>query len=138
MDAFCNEDEDENVVFFDSVSKSYVMNDILGRNTPSSPSHTSPFRGKSPEECWSLLKQLCTETRSVVHTNVFAIMDERSLSDDTVILVDMDEDDVIAYHARCDFKTACAKLHQYYIGDADFEQDLEEAFEDGDGVIRCG
>jgi hypothetical protein len=131
-------DEDESIVFVDNVSKAYVMNDVLGRNAPSAPSHTSPFRCKGPKECWLLLKELCTETESIVHTNVFAIMDERSLSDDTVILVDMDEDDVIAYHARCEFQTACAKLHQYYIGDADIEQDSEEAFEDGDGVIRCG
>ena len=130
--------EDESIIFVDSVSKAYVMNDILGRNAPSAPSHISPFIRKGPEQCWSLLKQLCTETKSIVHTNVFAIMDERSFSDDTVILVDMDEDDVIAYHSRCELKVACAKLHQYYIGDADIERDSEEALEDGDGVIRCG
>jgi hypothetical protein len=135
MDNFGN--EDESIVFVDSVSKAYVMNDILVRNAPSAPSHISPFIRKGPEQCWSLLKQLCTETKSIVHTNVFAIMGERSLSDDNVILVDMDEDDVILHHARCEFQTACAKLHQYYIGDADIEQDSEEAFEDGDGVIRC-
>lgn len=128
------QDEDENIVFVDSLSKAYTRNDVLGQNTPSSSSPTWPFRGRSPQECWPLLKQLCTETESIVHSHVFAVLDEESLRSDTIVLVEMDDDKAIS--ARCEFKIACANMNQYFIGDGDIEEDSEDANEEGDGVIR--
>jgi hypothetical protein len=128
------QDDDENIVFVDSISRAYTRNDTLGQNTPSSSSPTSPFRGRSPQECWSLLKQLCSETESIVHSHIFAVLDEESLRNDTLVLVEMDDDKAIS--ARCEFKITCAKMNQYFIGDGDIEEDLEEASEEGNGVIR--
>jgi len=125
-------DEDENIVFVDSLSKKYIRHDVFGQNISSSP---LGFRGKSPQECFSLLKQLRAKTGSTVHPPTFAILDEQSLQDDTVILVDMDDDEQ-AVSARCEFKIACAKLNGYFIGDSGIEEDIEEAEEYGDGVLR--
>jgi hypothetical protein len=38
--------------------------------------------------------------------------------------------------ARCEFEIACAKLNGYFVGDSDIDQDIEEAEEEGDGVLR--
>lgn len=130
------EDENQNIAFVDSMTE-ITMNDSLGHNTSSS-SLTSPFRGKNAFDCYHLLRKLCTETESIVDQNVFAMLDERSLQDDTVVLVTIDEEESPEKptSARCEFGLACAKLMQYFIGDADIEEDLEEAEEDGDGVLR--
>ena len=128
------QNEDENIVFVDSISEAYTRNDILGQNTPSSSSPTSLFKGRSPQECWSLLKQLCTETESIVHSHIFAVLDKESLRSDTLVLVEMDDDKAIS--ARCEFGIACAKMNQYFVSDGDIEEDWEEANEEGDGVIR--
>jgi len=47
--------------------------------------------------------------------------------------MDVDEH---AISARCEFKIACAKLNGYFIGDSGIEEDIEEAEEYGDGVLR--
>ena len=125
-------DEDENIVLVDSLSRAYIRHDVLGQNISSSPLE---FRGKSPQECFSLLKQLWAETDSIVHPPIFAILDEQSSRDDFVILVDMDVDEH-AISARCECKITCAKLNGYFIGDSGIEEDIEEAEEYGDGVLR--
>jgi hypothetical protein len=104
----------------------------LGQNTQSSPLE---FRGKSPHECFSLLTQIRAETGSIVHPPIFAILDEQSLQDDTVILVDMYDNDK-AISARCEFKIACAELNGYFVGDSEITEDKEEAKEEWDGVLR--
>ena len=125
-------DEGENNVFVDCLSKTYVRHDGAGQNIQSSPHE---FRGKNAQECFALLAQIRAETISVVHPRIFAIFDEQSLNDDTVIVVDMDDDDT-ARSARCEFRIACAKLNGYFIVDADIDEDIEEAEEEGDGVLR--
>lgn len=125
-------DEDENTVFVDSPSKAYIRNDVLRQNVQSSP---LAFRGSSPQECFLLLTKIRAETDSVIHPPIFAILDEQSLRDDTVVLVDMDDNERVK-SARCEFEIACAKLNGYFVGDSDIDQDIEEAEEEGDGVLR--
>lgn len=140
--------EDLNVVFVDNVSKSCTMHNVFGHNTASA-SPASCYNGKIPMGCFELLKRLMTETGSIVHAHIFAILDKRFVHDDTVVLVEMEGDldsngkvyvdrDYPAISARCEFGIACATLNQYYIGDADIDEDREKAEEEGDGVIRGG
>lgn len=125
-------DEDEKIVFVDSLSKAYIRNDVLGQNIQSCP---LAFRESSPQECFHLLLRIKAETDSIIHPPIFAILDEQSLRDDTVVLVDMDDNESVK-SARCEFKIACAKLNGYFVGDSDIDQDIEEAGEEGDGVLR--
>lgn len=122
------------LVFVDSISKTYSRQDKQGSNTQSNCSE-NPFKDKSPQDCFLLLKQLVANTESIVEPQMFAILDERSLQDDTVFIVEVDEEEG-ARSARCEFKIVSSKLLQYHIGDADMEEDAEEAEEEGDGVIR--
>lgn len=122
------------LVFVDSISKTYTRQDKQGSNTPSSSSANS-FKDKSPQDCFLLLKQLVANTESIVVTQMFAIFDERSLQDDTVLIVEVEEEGD-ARSARCEFKIVSSKLLQYHIGDAYMKADAEEAEEEGDGVIR--
>jgi len=47
--------------------------------------------------------------------------------------MDVDEH---AISARCEFMITCAKLNGYFIGDSGIKEDIEEAEEYGDGVLR--
>lgn len=47
----------------------------------------APFQGKSPKECFDLLQALAKDTGSELNVENFAILDERSKEDDTVLLV---------------------------------------------------
>lgn len=115
-------DDDGSIVFVESVSKAYIMDDVLDQNVPSSASFTSPFRGKSPKECSDLLDQICNKTESIIILHIFAIMNEESLRNDIAILIKMEDD--WALSRRCEFRIACARLNQYYIGDASIYEDL--------------
>lgn len=70
--------------------------------------------------------------------HIFAALDEQSPRDDTVLLVELrDEYEGSEFGSvRCEFEIAVCKLDQYYIGDAGMEEDIEEAEEEGDGVLR--
>lgn len=100
-------------------SKAYSRHDILGQNIQSSP---LGFRGSSPQECFFLLMKIRAETDSIVHPSIFAILDGQSLQDDTVVLVDLDDNERVRL-VRCEFKIACAKLNGYFIGDSGIDED---------------
>lgn len=74
----------------------------------------------------------------MVHMHIFAILDEQSPREDNVLLVELRNEDEGLYFGsvRCEFEIAVCKLNQYYIGDAGMEEDIEEAEEEGDGVLR--
>lgn len=110
-------------MFVDSPSKAYISNDVLGQNIQSSP---LAFRKSSPQECFLLLMKIRAETDSIVHPSIFAILDGQSLQDDTVVLVDMDDNERVK-SVRCEFKIACAKLNEYFVGDSGMDEDTEEA-----------
>lgn len=82
-----------------------------------------------------MLERLAADTNdSVLHT-CFAIFDERSLQDGSVLLVQTVDD--VLEGMRCVPEIALGKLLQYMIGDADITEDREEAEEEQeDGVYR--
>ncbi|KAI5358950.1 hypothetical protein Slin15195_G114010 [Septoria linicola] len=75
------------MVFIDTLDDYYE--DETQAPVQASSSASSPFKGKSPHECYLLLRQLVKDTESQVNWQLFVVVDERSLQDDTVILACM-------------------------------------------------
>lgn len=77
-------------VFVDSLTQIYTdeteIGDVEDEQNRTFTSPDSPFKGKSPEECYQLLRQLRCNGSDVDYCS-FVVMDERSLTDDTVHLV---------------------------------------------------
>jgi hypothetical protein len=126
-------DPPDQVVFVDSLTESYPERHTVGNNT-STPA-TSPFYGRNVDVCWALLKQLRRKTGAQIDANIFAILDERLLRDDSAIVVEADEDEG-AESARVEFKLVIPRLYQYFIGDVGLDQDIEEAEDTEGGVVR--
>lgn len=124
---------DRTDIYYDSVSLAPCEDDI----DPS-----SPFIHKTPEECYDLLVQLREDTESEIITNYFAIMDERSAQDNTVLLVtagrDLDGDDegLTFSTVRATFKASALALMLYNTGHSSVDEDLERAERERDGVYR--
>lgn len=76
--------EELHFVFLDSLDVLYDKEDEIGENAASSP--ISPFKGKSADKCSLLLQQLRRAGADINHEE-FVILDERSLRDDTVLVV---------------------------------------------------
>jgi len=123
----------ENVVFMDSLKASYTDEDVptLGNNIPSSP--TSPFLGKNASECYQILEQLASQEGSSINPEPFAILDERSMQDDTVLLCEAGEEGVRCVRAA--FAVAECRLLQYFAADAGVEEDQATAAGTG-GVLQ--
>ncbi|KAJ6107454.1 hypothetical protein N7523_008777 [Penicillium sp. IBT 18751x] len=84
-------DEDEwNLVFRDSIDGYYDKASEAPIKDDGSPD--SPFIGKTPQECHQLLLKLLEDTESEIMTDYFAIMDDLSTQDDTVLLVCAERD----------------------------------------------
>lgn len=122
----------ESLIFVDSVDVLYTEGHLLGHNTPTSPD--SPFLGKNAQECHGLLKRLAQETGSPVNLQIYAIIDDRALRDDTVLLVEIGEQEY--FTVRVDSTLAVSRMFQYSIGDMTIDEDIEEAAETADGVLR--
>jgi hypothetical protein len=95
----------------------------------------SPFKGKSLAECAALLERLAEQTRdSVLHT-VFAVFDERTKQDGSILLVQAVDDEIEGMRAVSEL--ACAKLLCYMTGHGPLiVEDREDAEEEEDGVFR--
>ncbi|KAJ4311823.1 hypothetical protein N0V94_007765 [Neodidymelliopsis sp. IMI 364377] len=145
MDRFIEESRDEvdtwRVVFVDSID------DYYDDTTPESPgadgsNPNSPFIGKTPQECHQLLLKLRENTESEIFTDIFAIMDERSTQDNTVLLVCAERDsggenEVLALPTvRATFKAAPTALMLYETGHSSVEEDAERAAREKDNVFR--
>ena len=126
-------DPPDRVVFVDSTTERYAERSVSGHNTPSSP--TSPFMGKSAEECMDLLKRRSEETGSRVDYDHFVILDERSLVDDTAVLVQSRGDGNISV-IRAEFNIATPRVILYSIGDAGVDEDFEDLPDPDDDVLR--
>ena len=114
----------ENFVFVDSLTSKHTVPDLSTSTLkPSSPS--SPFKNKSATECSVLLKRLTTETGAYILDAVFAIFDDQTLRDRSVILVQTVDDELEEMRTVPD--VVCMRLLQYMIGDADIVEDREEA-----------
>lgn len=123
-----------NIVFMDSLKATYTDEDVptLGNNAASSA--TSPFMGKNASECYQILEQLSQADGSSINPEPFAILDERSLQDDTVLLCEAGEEGVRSVRAA--FAITECRLLQYFGADAGVGEDQETAAGTPDGVLR--
>jgi hypothetical protein len=126
-------DPPDRVVFVDKITDRYVERSVFGHNAPSSP--TSPFKGKNAEECTNLLKRLWEETGSRVDYDHFVVLDERSLVENTAVLVQSKGDGKISV-IRAEFNIATPRVLLYFIGDAGVDEDLEDLPDPDDDVLR--
>ena len=89
-----NESDPLGIVFVDDVSRSYNFPNKIGTNTDSP---GAPFAGMSPYQCYVLLQKILqanvTNPENEVRDDMFAIFDERSLVDGTLLLVDPPEEE---------------------------------------------
>ena len=133
-----NPNEDNFTVFIDSLSKTYPEAD-----TPNSfsSSTSAPFAGKTPYECSLLLKQMCEEdTNNCFDDRIFAIIDERSLRDGTLLLVEepAEEDQGEAHSVRAVFEMAETQMLLWVAGKTTIGEAKERARETEDGILRVG
>jgi hypothetical protein len=144
MDRFIEDngvDEDNwTFVFVDSIDDYYDKASETPIEDGSDPN--SPFIGKTPQECHQLLLKLREDTESEIMTNFFAIMDERSIQDDTVLLVCAQRDlggehEVLAMSTiRATFQASGTALILYETGHSSVEEDAERAAREEDNVYR--
>lgn len=128
-----HQDPPDRVVFVDNTTDRYVERSVFGNNTPSSP--TSPFKGKTVEECRLLLKRLWGETESRIDFDHFVILDERSLVDNTSVLAQSRGDEQVSW-IRAEFKIATPRVILYSLGDAGVDEDFEDLPNADDEVLR--
>ncbi|OQN97870.1 hypothetical protein B0A48_16181 [Cryoendolithus antarcticus] len=124
-----------NVVFVDSITATYTEESEIDECTPSA--SDSPFKGKSVHECYLLLRRLRQETESDIDPENFAILDEQSLQDDTVLLAQGPYDGgVEAVSVRVTMEMVNMELLCYITGDSSVQQGQEASAEAVDGVYR--
>jgi hypothetical protein len=123
-----------NIIFMDSLNATYTDEDVpeLGNNSASST--TSPFMGMNASECYEVLEQLSQQEGSSINPEPFAILDGRSIRDDTALLCEAGEDGVRTVRAA--FAVVECRLLQYFAADAGVEQDQETSNDTPDGVLR--
>jgi len=81
-------DLDLAIVVISDLSKTYTE---VSKNPMEATTSPAPFQGKSAEECFVFLQALVKDTGSDVNVESFAILDERSREDDTVLIVKASE-----------------------------------------------
>jgi hypothetical protein len=123
------------IVFVDSLKLAYTDEDVPTLNNNTASSVSSPFLGKDASECHHLLKQLSEEPGSSINPEPFAILDERSTQDDTILLCEAGEEGVSSVRAA--FGITESRLLQYFAADAGVDQDRETAARTSDGVLRA-
>ena len=87
----------------------------------------TPFAGKSAEECSAMLQELVRETHSNINFETFAIIDQRSLDDGTVLLV-TDSKELRAVQALASVTLSALAIGHIMLDE--LEKDAE------DGVLR--
>ena len=87
----------------------------------------TPFAGKSAEECSAMLHDLVRRTNSNINFETFAIIDQRSLDDGTVLLV-TDSKELRAVQALASVTLSALAIGHIMI--EELEKDAE------DGVLR--
>lgn len=128
-------------VFVDSITQIYTdeteigdMEDELNRTFTS---QHSPFKGKSPTGCHLLLRQLRRNESDIDYCS-FVVMDERSLTDDTVLLVNApgESEEGEVQSVRVAFEIAHWRLSGYSMMMMDMAEDRAVAQGTVDGVLR--
>ena len=125
-------------VFIESLSEVYDDADGLGYNDDST---AAPFAGKTPYECSLLLKEMCEEnSENCFDGDTFAILDERSLKDGTMLLVEEpeEEDGGEKHSVRVTFEIAELQMALWGSGKASVVDAREKAQQTDDGVLRAG
>lgn len=128
-------------VFVDSLTQVYTNETEIGdmkdeqNRTVTSPD--SPFKGKSPAECHQLLLQLRRNESDVDYCS-FVVMDERSLMDDSVLLVNApgEGEEGEVQSVRVTFEIAHWRLSGYSMAMMDMGEDRKVAEGTVDGVLR--
>ena len=139
MERFINSNDSKDFYFvfvddlseeYDSVSESPVTKDS---------SSTSPFIGKSTHECYLLLQKLFEDTGSDIDYDCFAIMDKRSIEDDTLLLCEgPSEEDGEAESVRAPFDVASLIMLNFRAGGPGAAEHQQEAAKEEDGVLKIG
>lgn len=128
-------------VFVDSLQESYEEVSTIPTQNPSS--LTTPFRDKTPQQCYELLVELVKHTESDVQYAYFAIVDERSLLDATIILAcgrhfveeeEYREDDEVVF-VRARIQDTNMRLLNYVAGKYDVWEDRDRAEQEPDQVL---
>ncbi|KAF2207644.1 hypothetical protein CERZMDRAFT_102130 [Cercospora zeae-maydis SCOH1-5] len=139
------------MAFIDDLSATYTEEAEIGEddddddddndNEPGTRTTQAPFKDKTYQECLEMLRKLRIENESDIRCSLFVVMDERSLEDDTVVLVQapfMGEEGEIK-SVRAEFQVAYSQLMTYemaYEGE-DIEADQAAAQATEDGVLRA-
>ncbi|KAG9693198.1 hypothetical protein KCU95_g6601, partial [Aureobasidium melanogenum] len=130
-------DIETHLVFIDDLSRVYTdPNEV----EESEDSPMAPFAGQSPYDCYKLLRRLCEDNGSDIDCDSFAIIDERSLTDDTMLLVTEPEesDGGESMSVRIAFEMLQSQLFLRMAGSTTVEEDRERAARSDDGVRRPG
>lgn len=131
-------EQDRSFVFVDCLDNYYDEASEVPTQSECDPE--SPFIGKTPEECYQLLEKLREDTESEISTYQFAIMDERSERDGTVLLVcyqcDLDGENEILATIRASFKASATALKLYLSGHSSVAEDADRAAQQSDKVYR--
>jgi hypothetical protein len=124
-----------NMMLVDAIDKGFSGIATVPTENDSNPD--SPFIGESPEECYQLLVKLRKDTKSEVDIERFVIMDERSTTDDTVLLVNTYlEEDLKTWGIetlRASIESSGLALVLYETGHSSVGEDADRA---KDGVYR--
>jgi hypothetical protein len=126
------------IVFIDSLSTLYPEASSLGSNITST---SAPFANKTPYECSLMLKQMCEEnSENCFDGYLFAILDEQSLKDNTLLLVEepAEEDGGEAASVRAVFEMAESEMLICMAGKTSIEEAKERVQETEDGILRPG
>ena len=124
------EDDPHYVAFVDSIHEDYDKGWL--ENVYEASSADSPFIGKTPEECAALLKELHANTNLHMNLDGFAMMDERSMNDDTMLIVSAKEG---CASVRAEFAVVVTALIDWMEGEP-VKKDIEAARKRKDNVIR--
>ena len=131
-------------VFVDNLSEIYTEETEPGtmedEHNKLATAPDSPFKGKTLAESHQMLRQLRLGTSDIDHTS-FVIMDERSLTDDTVLLVnalDNEGEEGQLRSIRVSFEIVHWRLLGYMDGEFySMDEDLEAVKWTEDGVLRA-
>lgn len=129
-------------VFVDSLTDIYTDETEIGdmedeqNRTVTSPD--SPWKGKSPTDCHQLLRQSRLNGSDIDYCS-FVIMDERSLSDDTVLLLNAPGEGELGevQSIRVAFEIAHWRLSGYSMAMMDMAEDRAVAERTEDEVLRA-
>lgn len=126
------------LVFIDDLSRVYDEDDGLGYNKDST---SAPFAEKTPYECWMMLQKILAENEgSCFVDSIFAILDQRSLEDGTLLLVEEPEEEEgsEAHSVRAVFEM-CETQMALWIGGKNTVYEANERVKNThDGVLRPG